>query len=105
MADVPHFSYPFRFLGGKAVEVEQDSVDDIASCVHAILSVERGELIHMPEFGITDLAFVVNGADTESLIRAIESQEPRVRVAIEERWDFDQFVHELRVNLKGADVG
>jgi len=105
MTDIPHFAFPFRISGGKAVEVEQDTIDDIASCVHAILSVERGELLHMPGFGVTDLPFLVGSASTEEIIQAIRTQERRAEVTIEEGWDFDQFIQYIRLSLKGAEVG
>lgn len=105
MADIPHFAFPFRFSGGKVVEVEQDSIDDIASCVHAILSVERGELIQMPEFGVIDLTFLMTEAAIPEIKEAIQSQEPRATVAIEEGWDFEQYIQYLRLILGGADVG
>lgn len=105
MADIPHFAFPFRFEDGKVVEVEQDSIDDVASCVHAILSVEVGELISLPEFGVPDLVFIQEGATPGDVAKLIENQEPRLDITIEEGWDFDQFIQYLRVSIKGADVG
>lgn len=105
MTDIPHFAFPFRFEDGKVVEVEQDSIDDVASCVHAILSVEVGELISLPGFGVPDLAFIQEGAAPSDVAKMIEQQEPRLDITIEEGWDFDQFIQYLRVSIKGADVG
>ncbi len=105
MSDIPHFDFPLRFADGKAVEVEQDSIDDIAACVRAILSVERGSFIYLPEFGVPDLVFQTEGVDPVFLRATIEQQEPRVNVAIEEGWDYDDFIQSFRITLKGADVG
>lgn len=105
MPDIPHFAFPFRFEEGKAVEVEQDSIDDIASCVHAIVTVEVGELITMPDFGVPDLAFIQEGATPSEIQKTIEAQEPRVSATVEEGWDFDQYIQTLRITIKGASVG
>lgn len=104
MADIPHFDLPFRFVGGKAVEVEQDSVDDIAVCVEALLRTRPGERIELPTYGIPDPVFV--GADTEAIMASVRDWEPRASIAIEEGWDYDAFIQSLRITLsEGRTVG
>lgn len=76
MTDVPHFSLPFRFLPRAAV-VEQDSLDEIADCVLALMLYPRGYRVDLPEFGIDDPAFSSPHVDLEALRVAIETWEPR----------------------------
>jgi phage baseplate assembly protein W len=81
LARVPHFAVPFRFENGRPAVVEQDSVEEVESCVEAILRTIAGTRIGAPSFGIPDESFVEQGP-TPALgvyLAAIEEQEPRAR--------------------------
>lgn len=76
--DIPHFDLPFRFgLGGSAVCVEQDSVDNVENCVEALFRTEVGQRLEMPEYGIPDQTFTEGGPDPTALATAIDKWEPR----------------------------
>ncbi len=103
MAEVPHFDLPFRLKGGSFAEVEQDSADDIAVCVEAIVRTRPGDRDEAPTFGTTDVAFNQVDAqgrpvDTELLVSQIEEWEPRVRALADQEPDrFDDTVRSVRV--------
>jgi hypothetical protein len=107
MADIPHLSLPFRFVGFpyKAAETEQDSIDEIADCVQAILRTEPGQRMGMPEFGIYEFAFRTAGEDNEHIKRTLRRLEPRADTIIEEGWDFSSFTQNLRIEVKGETDG
>ena len=104
MADVPHFALPFRFRQGRAVEVEQDSIDDVAACVEAVLRTRPGQRDEHPDFGTPDLTFSQRPVSSESLAAAVERWEPRVHLLAEEDPDL---VHEAvqRVRLTLTQEG
>jgi phage baseplate assembly protein W len=87
MADVPHFALPFRFHRGRAVEVEQDSTDDVAACVEAVLLTRPGERDALPDFGSPDFTFSPRPVPAESIAAAVERWEPRVHLLAEEEPD------------------
>lgn len=82
MTDVPHFAFPFRFDGGRAVEVEQDSVDDVVACVEAVLRCPLGHRDERPDFGVEDQTFRQGGIDVAALTDAVEEIEPRAAVVL-----------------------
>lgn len=82
MTDVPHFALPLRFEAGAAVVVEQDTTEDVATCVAAILLYPRGWRAEAPTFGITDPTFHEGMVDRTELLRALAEWEPRAEVAL-----------------------
>lgn len=85
MAQIPHFALPFRFApGGHAVEVEQDSVEDVAACIEAAFRTEPGERDGMPDFGVPDQVFEVLPLDMEKLAAAAAAYEPRTELLLED---------------------
>jgi phage baseplate assembly protein W len=87
--EVPHLSLPFRFepdaLGVLHAAVnEQDSPEDVADCVQAILMCPLGFRLELPDFGLRDQTFNTPGADIDEIQTAISLYEPRADVLIEE---------------------
>jgi phage baseplate assembly protein W len=82
MADVPHYTTPFRIVNGEIAVVEQDSIEDIEQCVEAVLRTIVGTRIDAPDFGVPDESFVQQtpNPSAEVYIASIEAQEPRARV-------------------------
>jgi phage baseplate assembly protein W len=107
LANIPHFDLPFRYTGypPKPAMVEQDSVDDVAVCVQAILLTEPGQRLGMPDFGVDDQSFRQGGASVDELKRAVMKYEPRVGLDFEKEWDFAVFAELVKVIIKGANVG
>lgn len=98
--ETPHFSLPFRFQGNPPVAVmtEQDSVDEIADCIEAVVLTRPGERMELPNFGLRDPTFT--GVSDDDLMTAIERWEPRATIAVEAGWDFDNFAQEVRVTVR-----
>jgi len=86
MADVPHFSFPFRFGAPYAAVTEQDSLDEIADCCMVILLCPQSFRVELPEFGIADPTFSVP-VDLEALRATIERWESRATVVLDENPD------------------
>lgn len=80
----PHFALPFRVVGGRAAVNEQDSIDDVAACVRAVLLTHPGERDALPEFGTPDLTFAQLPVDADAIADAVEAWEPRARVLAED---------------------
>ena len=101
MPDIPHFSFPFSFSGSNlhAREVEQDSIDDITSCIAAVVVTEIGQRYELPDFGVADPTFIEGGMDPDDLLEVVAEWEPRAILGLEENWDFDTFTQNLRLTV------
>lgn len=103
---VPHFSLPFRFVnqgaGYPTVAVsEQDSSDEIKSCVEAILRYEIGSRPEKPDFGITDPTFSSPQINTGQMYAQVDRSEPRVALSINSDInELDNLIYEVRVNIE-----
>jgi phage baseplate assembly protein W len=103
MASTPaHLNLPFRFdeRTGHAAEVDQDSLDDIAVCVEAVLRTHPGQREEHPAFGSPDLIFREVPVESEDVIDALETWEPRARILVERDPDrFDTTLERLRITV------
>jgi phage baseplate assembly protein W len=102
MADTPHFTLPFRIdpHTGHPAEVEQDSLDDIAHCVEAVLRTRPGERDENPDFGSPELAFRSVPVHTADIQDAVEQWEPRASILIEEApTRFGELLERLQITV------
>jgi phage baseplate assembly protein W len=83
MADIPHFALPFRVANGRAVVNDQDTSDDVVTCVVAVMLCPTGYRAELPEFGIDDPTFREGGPDQEAIATAIQRWEPRADALLE----------------------
>ena len=98
MTDVPHFDLPFRFTASQAAVVEQDSVEEIAECVLAILLCPQGYRVELPEFGLADPTFSTPGVDLAAVRQAVELWEPRADLLLTQRPDaLDELIRRVQV--------
>lgn len=74
MADV--LAFPFRFLAGRAVRVEQDSTEDIGQQLASVLMTRPGERELVPTFGVQDPTFV--GCDANELRSVLALHLPHI---------------------------
>lgn len=81
---IPHFDLPFRFYGNSTAVVEQDSNEDIANCVEAILRTPSGTRDDVEQFGTDDLTFSNRPVNIDLLTSQILSQEPRAEILMRE---------------------
>lgn len=101
MTDVPHFSLPFRFATPFAATSEQDSLDEIADCVYAVLVCPVGFRVELPAFGIDDPTFGPQPVDLDEIRNAVETWEPRAAAALDQHPDaLDELVARLEVGVR-----
>jgi phage baseplate assembly protein W len=78
MTDIPHFEYPFRLgANGHVASVEQDEIADVASCVVVLCKTPPGARLDLPNFGVPEQVFQEKGVNSNALLPAIRSWEPR----------------------------
>jgi phage baseplate assembly protein W len=100
MTDVPHFALPFRIENGGAVVNDQDTTDDVVTCVLAILLCPTGYRVELPEFGIDDPAFREGGPDAEAIAAAIQVWEPRADTLTSTQRDaLDELAYDVSILL------
>lgn len=101
---VPHFDLPFRWgRNGHAEVVEQDTLEDVANCVLAILLTFKGQRQELPDFGIDDPTFESQPIDLAALTQAILEQEPRAVVMMDQHPDeFNQLVADVAARVSTA---
>ena len=102
MTNIPHFDYPFRLrLDGHAAVCEQDSIEDIESCLASVLLTEQGQRVELPEWGITSPLFDLQPLDLQSIYDDITEQEPRALVSIAQQTSpVDYLTALVEVDLK-----
>jgi len=79
---VPKLKIPLQLDGTSLATVEQDSPEEVAASVYALLSTERGSRLGDPEYGVEEAGFEVFppvDAIDEWLVQ-IERYEPRARI-------------------------
>ncbi len=72
---------PFEISGGKALTVEQATIDEVEQNVRVIVATRRGERLATPDFGTGDPVFDLR-PDIADFEAAIERFEPRAVVSI-----------------------
>jgi hypothetical protein len=94
---IPHLELPIRRgAHGGLVAVEQDTLEDVASCVRLVLHTPLGHIDANPDLGRPELAFMPTSAD--ELRALIERAEPRVDLLVEDNRLTD-LVREVRVEV------
>lgn len=75
-------AWPLRLdpTTGRLATVEQDSDEDIAQCIRAIVRTRLGGRPDLPDMGVPDPTFEEQPIDTDAAREQIERHEPRVAV-------------------------
>lgn len=100
----PKLKVPFQIVGGRALTVSQDSVDEIVQCVEYLLRTEPGTRLEMPEFGSPDLAFNQTPAVDPApgiIEAAIDRWEPRARYMLSTE-EIEVLTKRVRLRIGGA---
>jgi phage baseplate assembly protein W len=84
---IPKLRVPLRLENGRLGICEQDSQENVAACVYAILSYERGSRVEDPEFGVEDPSFDQQPLDLDEWLEQIATYEPRARVTTQQEVD------------------
>lgn len=86
MTTVAHFAFPFRWVAGRAMVVEQDSYQEVEQGVRVLMLSHLGERLEVPGFGIQDPVFQ-GELDEEAVAQAAAEWDDRVSLAIQETPD------------------
>lgn len=101
---VPHLAFPFRFEGGRAAVVPQDTYEEIEQNVRVLLLTERGQRVEVPDFGIDDLVFLTE-LDESAIVEQAQEWDDRVEVlAAEEPDRVNAMVRHLLVDVSEVEV-
>jgi hypothetical protein len=87
MAEIPHTSWPLRYVDGRPVLVEQDSPDHMEQRVAVTCLTPLGDALHDPTFGIDRQLMRLNEVDLDVLAAQIASSEPDIPVALSREQD------------------
>lgn len=87
MTAIPHFAAPFKLTAQGVTVDEQDSINELQSCVQNIVSCPLGFRIDLPAFGVPDPTFGPVPVDGDAIEQAVTRWEPRAAVQILERGD------------------
>src|SRR4051794_13340525 len=108
MADLvmtPYFQIPFKITRGRIGVVEQDTDDEVVQTATTVLRYERGQRIALPEYGISDQALRMGGADTREIEQAVAAWEPRLdSVGISKKDFYDIAEEVVTVQMNPAEV-
>lgn len=97
MAVTPHFVFPLRIDGsGHIATVEQDTPEDVMSCVFVALKTPRGSRPFLPDFGVDDYTFGTGELQLAELEQQIVDSEPRADLALSD---------EIRYLIQKVTVG
>lgn len=102
---IPHFALPFRFetqtTGVVTAAVnEQDSEDEIDTCVEIIVRMPQGSRIEAPDFGNPSQEFNQGGIAEEVLRTAISDWEPRAEALVAQDPDrYDELITNVGLTL------
>jgi len=104
--DVPHFDLPFRLSKTGANVVEQDSIDDVANCVTAIVSTHVGWREEVPTFGVPDYALMIQPLGAPDIDNLVSEQEPRATLTITEHPDqVDPLIDRINIGVSNITKG
>lgn len=79
---IPRLAIPVRLTNaGSFATVDQDSVDDIAQCVRAVLTTPIGSRVEQPDFGVHDWVFSTP-SPPDLVVDAVLSWEPRADISV-----------------------
>lgn len=104
--EYPHFALPFRFEPVKGVPEaavhEQDTVDEIATCVEVVIRCPIGFRDELPEFGAPgDLVFSEAPPDLEAAKGCVARWEPRADADYDETGSaFDEGVRNIGIEIR-----
>lgn len=100
MPDNPHFSFPFSVDGSSVAVDEQDSQEEILSCVNVIVRCPVGFRVERPDFGIPDPTFRATPVNYDEIQDAVETFEPRAELDITEYPDIvDASLRHLEIDV------
>lgn len=98
---IPKFKVPFKVENGQAQVIEQDTADEVAQCVEAVIRTEVGTRDDRPQFGIADVAFTQGDSAASVIRQAVNRWEPRASTDVVEEIVGTEGNVDVQVNRKG----
>ena len=96
---VPHFAFPFALNCTACAVVEQDSSQDIQTCVEVCLMTPPGSRIVLMDYGVPEVLYSQAPVNIPAIIAALNKWEPRGATTISETIDtLDQKIVHMQVN-------
>jgi phage baseplate assembly protein W len=83
--ELPRLALPLRINSGQYVSVEQDTLDEVITCVAAITLFPLGFRDDRPDFGVVPLELTDRPLNTLDVEQAVEAYEPRADVSVVEQ--------------------
>jgi phage baseplate assembly protein W len=77
---IPKLRVPLRLENGRLGVCEQDSQENVAACVYAVLATERGSRLEDPDFGVESTVFDEFPFDVDEWLEQIAAYESRASV-------------------------
>lgn len=107
MDNLPRLALPLRVSGERYVSVEQDTLDEVTTCVVCVTLFEAGFRDDRPDFGIITPELSDRPLDVLGIEQAIEVYEPRASVTVSEQpYDpSDPLAARVRVEVSVAQSG
>lgn len=104
MDSLPRLALPLRVVGDRYVSVEQDTLDEVTTCVTCIALFPQGFRDDRPDFGVPSQELSDLPLDAQAVEQAIEAYEPRADVQVTETpYDpTDPLATRLRVQVSVA---
>lgn len=97
---IPHFDLPFRLVAGHAAVNDQDTIEDVTTCVEAVVRTRQGTRAEVPDFGVTDLTFQLQPTKLQPVIDSVLEQEPRASMLMDQAPDvFDTYIARITARV------
>lgn len=80
LSGTPKLAVPLRMGSAGLARVEQDTSDEIAACVYALMATERGARLEEADYGVADPTFDPLPLDLGEALAQISIYEPRAEV-------------------------
>lgn len=105
----PHFAQPFQFGGinGGALTNEQDTSDDVATCVKNIIIYPLGFRDDFPDFGVPEMVFrmITTAPIIDRIGGILADLEPRAHsLNREDLSEIENFTRHFVIQLRNQDV-
>jgi len=95
---IPHLAFPLRIVNGRAVTVEQDTIDHLVDQVAVALSTPPGWREEAPEFGARPALMTAAGIDLETVRGQLAESVPDAAAIVSRIDSVDDLRHDqLRV--------
>jgi hypothetical protein len=108
MPEPQHIAFPLQVVNGQLLTVDQDSPEDVATCVRTMLNTPLGwsDTPRLADMGLTRQEFRMGGPDLGEINGMLERHESRERIEVlQARPDLlDEALSVVNVRLASREV-